>query len=334
MFAGPIGFLLFLALVLLQLGLVVAWSVAFTRGWWRTVRALGRPAPYIIGPKLGGTLRFDGDVFALREAGRIEDAAALATGWIQDENVPMESRNTAIDILISAGAYEAALNAERRASHRTGVMDARGLALIQINLAEADYNLGRWDDAKRRLDPLDAECSRHRITRAGLLVQRAWIAAHQGRATEALELCAAVKPRWFPASYRAEYYFAQAAALLAADRLDAAEAAVADGARAARRISSERNALFLGARVAAVRGDWAGVERLCRLAAEHSFRGQGGEGLLLWARALRELGRGSDATEALRLVVQRDPESESAATAAALLSESRPGDTLGRAGGL
>jgi len=63
------------------------------------------------------------------------------------------------------------------------------------------------------------------------------------------------------------------------------------------------------------------VESLCRSAAEHRFRGQGGAGLLLWARALRTLGRNDEADQALRLVLERDPESESVVTAAALLDE-------------
>ena len=44
-----------------------------------------------------------------------------------------------------------------------------GLCLIQINLAEAEYNLGQ-------------------------LQQRAWIAAHEGNAEQALQLTSATKP--------------------------------------------------------------------------------------------------------------------------------------------
>jgi hypothetical protein len=76
----------------------------------------------------------------------------------------------------------------------------------------------------------------------------------------------------------------------------------------------------LRARVAAARGDLAAVERLCREAASHPFRGQGGSGLLLWARTLEQLGRDGEALEAFRLVTLRDPESEAARAAAEALA--------------
>jgi tetratricopeptide (TPR) repeat protein len=195
-----------------------------------------------------------------------------------------------------------------------------GLILLQINLSEAEYNLGRWEAAENRLRPLDLASGVWPLTRAGLLQQRAWIAAHRGRATEALELCAQVNPRWLPATYRAEYHFTRAASLLAAGRLAEADAALDHAGKIAKRLSSKRNALFLGAEVAAARGDWARAESLCRAAANHPFRGQGGAGLLLWARALEHLGRSEESERALRLAVERDPESEAAKIAATQLS--------------
>ncbi len=108
-------------------------------------------------------------------------------------------------------------------------------------------------------------------------------------------------------------------ALLAAGRVDDAEIALDRGAKLARRISSKRNVLFLRARLSAARGDWDGAERLCREAVQHRFRGQGGAGILLWAEALKQLGRPAEADAALRLVAQRDPESEAAVTAVRLL---------------
>ena len=129
-----------------------------------------------------------------------------------------------------------------------------------------------------------------------------------------------MKPRWLPLAYRAEYHFTRAAALLAADRNNDADAAVKDGEKVARRRSSRRNALYLRARVAAAGGDWDRAESLCREAAGHAFVGQGGAGLLLWAQALRTLGRDREADETLRLVSQRDPESDAARSAAELLA--------------
>jgi hypothetical protein len=306
---------LVLAFVLVAKALVLAASLSARHGAWRISRACARAAPYLLDSRYGGNLAFLFEADALREAGRIQEGAALAKARLAEKNVPAWIRNVAIDILISAGAYQTALSAEPPPSIPIRAHDALGLVLIQINLAEADYNLGRWDAAEARLRPLDLACWRFPIARAGLLQQRAWIAAHRGRAAEALEICALVKPRWLPLIFRAEYHFTRAAALLAAGRTDDAEVALSEGETLARRLSSKRNALFLRARVVAARGDWVNTERLCREAANHAFRGQGGTGLLLWAQALNQLGRPAEADEALRLVSQRDPESD-AATAA------------------
>lgn len=311
---------LVVGLCLLPVALLLAANLAFSRGAWRLARALGRLAPYIFGAEFGGSLVFQAEASSLREDGQLAEAAALAKARLLERDVPAWDRNTAIDILISAGAYDAALGAEPAPSMPRNAREALGLALIQVNLAEADYNRGRWDAAEARLRPLDLACWSFPIARAGLLLQRAWIAAHCGRATEALALCVAVKPRWLPLAYRAEHHFTRAAALLAAGRLDDAEAAVNDGERVARRRSSRRNALYLRARVAAADGDWTEAERLCREAAGHVSSGQGGAGLVLWARALKELGRHREAAETLRLVSQRDPESDAARSAAELLA--------------
>jgi tetratricopeptide (TPR) repeat protein len=310
---------LVLTLSLMFLAFALTASLAFGRGAWRLYRALGRLAPYVLGSDYGGTLAFESEAFALREEGKIAEAAALVKTRLLEPGVAAWNRNTAIDVLISAGAYEAALGAEPPPSIPRNAREALSLVLIQINLAEADYNLGRWDTAEARLRPLDLACWLFPITRAGLLVQRAWIAAHRGRAAEALDLCASVTPRWLPLAYQAEYHFTRAAALLAAGRNDDAEVAVKDGERVARRQSSRRNALYLRARVAAADGDWDRAERLCREAAGHTYRGQGGAGLVLWAQALRKLGRHREAEETLRLVSQRDPESAAAGSAAELL---------------
>ncbi len=309
----PILWLLFLVWAF-----ALAAYLSFLYGAWPLARALGRAAPYVLGPTYGGNLAFQHEAFALREAGDLSKAVALAKARLARKSVPAWSRNVAIDILISAGEYEAARGAEPPPDRARGWYDALCLALIQVNLAEADYNLGRWDAAETRLQGLDLVCRRFAIARAGLLQQRAWIAAHRGRGAEALELCASMKARWLPPIYRAEYHFTRAAALLAVGRIDDAEAAVDDGEGQAKRLSSRRNALFLRARVAAARGDWVRAERLCQEATNHAFRGQGGDGLLLRAQALKKLDRHSEADEALRLVSERDPQSEAAAAAANL----------------
>jgi tetratricopeptide (TPR) repeat protein len=311
---------LLVALILLPVIFSVAVHLASSHGAWRLSRVLGHLAPYVLGSEFARALAFESEAFALREEGRITEARALVNARLLEQAVPAWSRNSAIDILISAGAYKEALAAEPPPSLPANAREALSLALIQINLAEAEYNLGRWDDAEARLRPLDLCCWAYPITRAGLLQQRAWIALHGGRASEALAMCDSIKPRWLPPTYRAEYHFTRAAALVAAGRNDEAEVALKEGEILARRLSSRRNALFLRARLAAANEDWVKVERFCRDAAEHPFRGQGGAGLLLWASALQQLGRQREADDTLRLVAERDPESEAATAAAEMLA--------------
>lgn len=125
--------------------------------------------------------------------------------------------------------------------------------------------------------------------------------------------------RCLPGVYRAEPHYCRAVALMAQGKLDAAERAVREGQSGAKRTSSERNGLFLLARIAARRERWSEAEALCRQASTHRWRYQGGEGLLLRGDALAQLGRADEARAAWTLVGERDPESESAVTAAARL---------------
>jgi tetratricopeptide (TPR) repeat protein len=85
------------------------------------------------------------------------------------------------------------------------------------------------------------------------------------------------------------------------------------------RPSSRRNALFIRARVAAAAGELDRAESLCRTAASHSYRAQGGDGLLLWGDVLTQLERVEEGCEAYQLAIERDPQSESARLAAARL---------------
>jgi len=194
--------------------------------------------------------------------------------------------------------------------------------LVQINLAEAEYNLGRWEAAWDRLRPLETIAAQYPITRAGLSQQRAWIAAHQGRAAEALALWRQTDVRGFPRHYHAEYHFTHAVVLLAVGRVGEADEAAAAGTEAAVRPSSRRNALFVEARVAAAQGDQEGADQLCRSAAVQRYRGQGGDGLLLWGDVLVHLRRLDEARAAWSLAIERDPQSESSKLATARLSAS------------
>jgi hypothetical protein len=175
---------------LVQIAVLTAMRVAASRRIWFVARSFSWPVRMLFGSVFGGSLVFQSLAFALRDAGKVEAARAMALARIAEPDVPSWSRNAAIDLLISAGAYEAALRAEPQPYTPANSSDALGLTLIQVNLAEAEYNLGRWDAAEERLRPLDPACGAFDIARAGLLQQRAWISAQRGRGDEALDLCA------------------------------------------------------------------------------------------------------------------------------------------------
>src|SRR3954465_5498192 len=157
--------------------------------------------------------------------------------------------NQAVDRLIAAGSYLGALALPGRF-----VAEERDTAcelLVQINLAEAEYNLGRWSEAWERLRGLDPLTAAFPIARAGLAQQRAWIAAHTGRADEALHHWQRAELRDLPRHYHAEHFFTGAVARIAAGRHEGARGCALAGAAAAIRRSSKRNALFIRARVSA-----------------------------------------------------------------------------------
>src|SRR5262249_57668929 len=118
--------------------------------------------------------------------------------------------------------------------------------------------------------------------------------------------------RALPGPYHAEHYFTAAVAALAAGRIDDARRHASSGGDLAIRPSSRRNALFIRARAAAAAGDLLPAESLCRTAASHSYRAQGGDGLLLWGEVLTRLGRPGEACKAYGLAIHPDPETHSA----------------------
>lgn len=227
----------------------------------------------------------------------------------------LQGLNAAVDGKIARGDYRGALDLSRAfVAHDADT--ASGL-LVEINLAEAEYNLGRWSEAWDRLRELDPLAAAFPIARAGLSQQRAWIAAHTGRPEHALHHWHRAEPSDLPPEYHAEHFFTGAVAQIAAGDPEAAWRCAQAGARAAVRVSSRRNALAICGRVAAAMHDWAEAERLLRAAAIHPHRGQGGDGLLLWGDVLSRLGRLDEAKRAYELAVERDPQSESAQLAQA-----------------
>jgi len=223
--------------------------------------------------------------------------------------------NSAIDGLVARGDYHGALALRRGFVARD--LDTASALLVEINLAEAEYNLGRWSEAWERLRGLDPLAAAFPIARAGLSQQRAWIAAHTGRGGEALHHWYRARLPDLPRHYHAEHFFTGAVAQIAAGAFDEADRCARAGARVAIRLSSRRNALAIRGRVFAAMGDWPEAERLFRAAAEHQHRFQGGDALLLWGDALSRLNRFSEARQAYALAIERDPQSESAELARA-----------------
>lgn len=222
----------------------------------------------------------------------------------------LQTLNAAVDARVARGDYRGALDLPRAFAVRDA--DTASALLVQINLAEAEYNLGRWSDAWNRLRGLDPLAAAFPIARAGLSQQRAWIAAHDGRAEEALHNWYRADLGDLPRHYHAEHFFTGAVAQIAGGDLAAAERCARAGAHVAVRVSSRRNALAICGRVAAAMQQWTEAERLFRAAALHPYRGQGGDALLLWGDVLSRLGRSDEARRAYGLAIDRDPQSESA----------------------
>ena len=231
--------------------------------------------------------------------------------------------NHAVDALIAAGRYAEALALPERFVAQ-GSRDSVSELLVQINLAEAEYNLGRWSAALDRLRGLDPLAAAFPVARAGLAQQRAWILAHTGKPGEALHQWHRAALHDLPRHYHAEHFFTGAVALIGLGRHDDARRCAIAGADRAMRPSSKRNALFIRARAAAATGGFTLAESLCRSAAASPYRAQGGDGLLLWGDLLARLERIEEARLAYALAIERDGQSESARTAAGRLRESVP----------
>jgi tetratricopeptide (TPR) repeat protein len=225
--------------------------------------------------------------------------------------------NDAVNRCITGGRYAEALliGARVEPAIQSQQFPPHEGALVHINLAEAEYNLGRWEDAEHRLRDLDDRSAGAAITRAGLMLQRAWIFAHQGRGKEAWACAQRTAATDLPEDFRTERHYTRAAALIACGRLDQATAEIGRGLAIRRRPSSERNGWFMLARLAAIKGDLRDASGWCTRASAHSYKGQGGDGLLLWGEVLERLGRIDDARRAWTLVGERDPESECVAWA-------------------
>jgi tetratricopeptide (TPR) repeat protein len=265
-------------------------------------------------------------VNALHGQGDVDGAVAAARLLLPYSHPldPWVWPNASVNAFTSAGLYVEALEAGRQAEEERSDNGPRlrspTWALMQVNLAEARYNLGQWKEAWVLLEDLDELAARAPIAADGLAIQRAWILAHQGKGEEARVELGKRDFAGIPPTFAAETHYARGAAYLAAGQPAEALEQIQLGAKGALRTSSKRNGLFMLARVALAQGRLDEAERLCREASEHPYRGQGGEGLLLWGDILQRLNRKGEAVGAWRLAVERDPQSESARLAAERLT--------------
>jgi len=253
-----------------------------------------------------------GDEHLLRATERLRDR--LSAGDIDVER-RWAYANTLANGFITAGSYREALAVEAMwgdafLSESRELMSGN-FCLVQVNLAEAEYNLGKWAEARERIEVIE-DLEMEVVPAAGVLLQLAWISAHDGDYSLAKEFAFEVSEDEMPGVYQSEVHFAKAVALFGLKEFDEAERSVRRGLELAKRRSSERNALFLLGRVFERRGDVDLAEQILRVGAEHAYRGQGGDGLLLWGDVLASLRRQDEARAAWSLAVERDAQSESA----------------------
>ena len=257
------------------------------------------------------------DLYALSALGETEAAVAGARRLAVHAKADgcVDCANCVVNLFINAGLYLEALAIEKGwqgPSEPQTPHAEQEWALVRFNLVEAVYNLGGWEAALARLNALEEVARRHPFLWNFFPVQRAWILAHTGRGTEALDALRQVDWRGVPPEYRSEVCFTRAAALLALRRYDEAHQEASAGLKLALRASSTRNGLFLLGRIAHAAGRREEALRFFEAGARHPYKGQGGDALLAWGDCLDELGRHEEAREAWRLVLDRDKQSGAA----------------------
>lgn len=233
--------------------------------------------------------------------------------------------NDGVEVLVNAGRYREALDLSahwsRGAESAGRMLDEPSWGLVEINLAEAEYNLGRLDEAWQRMCNLERAELTDPLVRSGMLLQKAWIEVLRDHGAEARALVDRADLEAIPRVYRAEVFYTRAAALCYAGDFDAAAREAEAGRSLAERASSERNGLFLLGTIAYRAGRLEeAADRFAR-GADHPYTYQGGDALLSWGEALRALGRDADARRAYELVLERDGQCAAAKQARQRLRE-------------
>lgn len=225
--------------------------------------------------------------------------------------------NACVNAFINAGQYSRAI--QLGAAYETASKDPNfgsQWGLLQTNLAEAEYNLGQWDEALARIERVLAEPERcDPLATVGAHLQQTWVLAYLGRCAEARASFGRADEKSLPPIFRAEYHYTNASLALAEGESGKALEAAQAGLAVAKRASSKRNGFFLRARVLVAIGETAKALEEFERAAAAPYRAQGGDGLLAWGDLLHALGRDVEARIAWQMAVERDPESHWARTA-------------------
>jgi tetratricopeptide (TPR) repeat protein len=294
---------------LLALGVGFWGGRVFDRGDFERGARLLSFARLIMPERIGGVLR----LLVANYSGRTEQSVEIAT-ILASKKHDLYTLNVCVNAFTSAGHYGSALQvgaaSETAPTKQSLTSD---WALLQTNLAEAEYNLGRWEDALARLERVVAMApNRHRLAQTGERLQRAWILSHLGRSVEARESFQQADENALPHCFRAEYHYTNAVLSLSEHQPLKALEAVSTGLAIAKRASSHRNGLFLRARAFVAVDDVQKALADFECAAASAYRAQGRDGLLAWGDTLLALGRTAEAKAAWTMAAQRDPESASA----------------------
>ncbi|HVJ17640.1 MAG TPA: tetratricopeptide repeat protein [Polyangiaceae bacterium] len=230
--------------------------------------------------------------------------------WVQ-ECFPPEVLNKVVNTFITFGRYREAL--ELTPPWNGGGDDRH--KVIQVNLVEAEYNLGLLSDARSRIDRLKQAPPEAQWLDAGLRLQEAWLLTLEGQEEAGLALAQGVDPEHLPDRFRAEVHFARGFALIELERFEQARTEIRQGLARSLRPSSVRNGHFLLGCCEQKAGELdAAVKHFARGAAM-PYTGQGGDALLAYGRTLEDLGRTEQARKIFDLLLQRDPQSHACAFA-------------------
>lgn len=251
--------------------------------------------------------------------GDVEQALVAAERHL-DPTAPAEAWNDWLCVVVAIGDYRRAVaEIERRfpdVTDENTVPPDSIRQIMRINFCEALITLG--DDARAARLLAGMEGCATPIVRGGVALTRAWQAWLAGRGEEAERFALQVGEVEVEALghlWSDEVWFAEAMALALTGK-HAEATAMAESATGARQ-SSERNRLVVLGRIAKLAGDLPRAIAHLTAAADHAYRWQNADGLLLLGQCKEAVGDRAGAEVAYEMAMSRDPQSRFAVEAAA-----------------